>query len=169
VTDLERGIYRKYEVRRLNDPTGKHAECEYYVLDWKHDKFTIPAVLAYAAACEAEFPELARDLRARAALASPAQAAARFVCSKCGSAGDCAPTCDGAMAPAQAAAPCPGCVCADTEHRYCPICADRIAELKKALLESRRHIVAGRRFAGLPEDGPEVRSIDAALRAKAPK
>jgi len=41
----------------------------------------------------------------------------------------------------------------------------RIAELEKALRESRRHIVAGRRFAGLPEDGPEVRSIDAALRS----
>ncbi len=60
--DQKRGAYKKYEVTRLNDPDGKQKECEYYVLDWKHDKFTIPAMIAYANACEKEYPLLARDI-----------------------------------------------------------------------------------------------------------
>lgn len=63
--DSERGVYRKYSVQRLNDPTGKHRECTYFVLDEVHDKFAGPALRAYADACESEFPDLARDLRAR--------------------------------------------------------------------------------------------------------
>lgn len=61
--DEEKGIYRKYYVKRLNDPMLKHAGCEYFVLDLVCDKFAKPALLAYADACEEEFPELARDLR----------------------------------------------------------------------------------------------------------
>lgn len=64
------GIYRKFIVERANDPQGKHDGCEYFVLDWYHDPFTIPAVLAYADACEARFPLLAADLRKRAEFAS---------------------------------------------------------------------------------------------------
>jgi hypothetical protein len=63
VSDIERGIYRKYEVRRVSDPTGKHDDCDYYVLDPTHDPFAIPAMRAYASACEAEYPQLAADLR----------------------------------------------------------------------------------------------------------
>jgi hypothetical protein len=66
VSDHSQGIYRKYHVKRLNDPTGKHDNCEYFVLDWRHDPYTKPAVLAYADACEAEYPELAADLRRKA-------------------------------------------------------------------------------------------------------
>ena len=62
--DKIRGIYRKYKVEKLNDSTGKHKDCEYFVLDWKHDKFTIPAMAAYANACEKEYPLLAQDIRA---------------------------------------------------------------------------------------------------------
>ncbi len=47
----------------------KHEHCEYFVLDWVHDPFAIPAALAYAAACEEEYPVLAADLRRRALLA----------------------------------------------------------------------------------------------------
>ena len=61
--DEPRGLYRKYEVRRLHDPSGKHEDCEYYVLDWKHDPFTIPAMSVYADACAAKFPVLAASLR----------------------------------------------------------------------------------------------------------
>lgn len=60
------GLCRRYEVKRLNDSDGKHADCEYFVLDWEHDPFSVPAALAYAAACEATHPELAKDLRQRA-------------------------------------------------------------------------------------------------------
>lgn len=37
--------------------------CAYFVLDWQHDPFAIPAARAYAGACEATHPALAADLR----------------------------------------------------------------------------------------------------------
>ncbi len=60
------GIYQKYVIRRLDDPEGKHDDCDYFVLDWQHDPFAAPAALAYADVCESEYPALAQDLRARA-------------------------------------------------------------------------------------------------------
>ena len=63
------GIYQKFTVMRTDgssEPGGKHERCHYFVLDWIHDKFAVPAALAYAAACEAEYPELAADLRSMA-------------------------------------------------------------------------------------------------------
>ena len=57
------GLYRKYEVRRLGGTPGKHDDCEFFVLDWNHDPFAIPAARAYADACQTEYPELAEDLR----------------------------------------------------------------------------------------------------------
>lgn len=65
-SDHERGLYRKYLVKRLDDRAGKHRYCEYYVLDLMHDKFAAPALDAYASACEVEYPQLAADLRAKA-------------------------------------------------------------------------------------------------------
>ncbi len=55
----------KYTVHRNGSVETKvrHKNCQYLVLDWKHDKFAIPAAAAYAAACEAEYPLLAQDLR----------------------------------------------------------------------------------------------------------
>ncbi len=70
--DETQGIYQKYWVRRTDEssrPGGKHAECTYFVLDWKHDPFAVTAARAYADACEAEYPELAKDLRAEAVAA----------------------------------------------------------------------------------------------------
>ena len=63
MSDESRGVYRKYEVRRVSDPTGKHANCTYFVLDLAHDAFALPALKAYANACAKEFPELAKDIR----------------------------------------------------------------------------------------------------------
>ena len=63
--DEHRGLYRKYSVRRVSDPEGKHTGCEYFVLDWNHDKFAIPAMAAYATACEKDFPRLAQDIKDR--------------------------------------------------------------------------------------------------------
>lgn len=63
------GIYRKFTVMRTDgssEPGHKHEHCHYFVLDWIHDRYAVPAALAYAAACEAEYPELARDLRFQA-------------------------------------------------------------------------------------------------------
>lgn len=62
--DRTLGLYKKFDVRHRADPTGKHARCEYFVLDMAHDKFAMPALDAYATACENEYPQLSRDLRA---------------------------------------------------------------------------------------------------------
>ena len=63
LTDEMLGLYRKYDVRRLKDADGKHANCEYYVLDLVHDKFSAAALEAYSTACKDEFPQLAYDLQ----------------------------------------------------------------------------------------------------------
>jgi len=60
--DTEKGIYEKYIVIRRNDTAKKHADCAYFVLDLNHDKFAIPALAAYAKACEGEYPLLAFDI-----------------------------------------------------------------------------------------------------------
>jgi hypothetical protein len=67
--DERPGLYRKFWVRRTDGSSGekgKHALCEYLVLDWNHDRFAVAAGRAYADACEAEYPELAADIRQRA-------------------------------------------------------------------------------------------------------
>jgi|GEM_PF-3065583 len=61
-----KGLYQKFNVSRTDGtdaPAGKHHGCDYFVLDLTHDPFAIPAIAAYAAACEAKHPELAADLR----------------------------------------------------------------------------------------------------------
>lgn len=65
--DGEQGLYRKYDVQRLNDPNGKHTNCIYFVLDLNHDKHAVAALEAYAASCDEELPTLAFDLRHTAA------------------------------------------------------------------------------------------------------
>ena len=65
MNDTGRGLYRKYAVERLHDPSGKHDGCDYFVLDLVHDDLARAALLAYARACREKFPELAADLRAR--------------------------------------------------------------------------------------------------------
>lgn len=68
MSDRNTGLYGKFEVNRLDgkDLVGeKHHGCEYFVLDILHDKFAGPALEAYANACEAEYPQLAADLRAK--------------------------------------------------------------------------------------------------------
>ena len=59
------GLYKKFEVTRTDGssaPGGKHDGCEYYVLDFTHDKFAKPAMIAYAQACAEEYPVLAKEL-----------------------------------------------------------------------------------------------------------
>lgn len=66
--DSHRGVYKKFTVTRADgssEPGKKHDGCRYFVLDLDHDEFAGAALDAYAAACEAKFPELAIDLRAR--------------------------------------------------------------------------------------------------------
>lgn len=54
-------------VRNDARSAAKHANCEFFVLDLNHDKFTKPALIAYADACRAEYPHLAADLDAKIA------------------------------------------------------------------------------------------------------
>jgi hypothetical protein len=53
----------KFYVRRTVDPTGKHDNCFYFVLDLDHDRYALAALAAYANAVEELYPELATDLR----------------------------------------------------------------------------------------------------------
>ena len=60
------GLYRKYQVERLDgssEPGGKHAQCEYFVLDLEHDPHARAALDAYADSCARTHPRLADDLR----------------------------------------------------------------------------------------------------------
>ena len=61
--DKSRGLYLKYYVERVKDPERKHAACFFFVLDLDHDPFALPALETYAENCEAEYPQLAADLR----------------------------------------------------------------------------------------------------------
>jgi hypothetical protein len=64
----QQGLFRKFDVRRADGSDtagGKHYGCEYFVIDVDHDAHAGAALMAYAAACEATHPDLARDLRAK--------------------------------------------------------------------------------------------------------
>ncbi len=63
--DRQRGVYEKFKVERKNGssgPGGKHQHCFNFVLDLTHDPYAVPAIEAYAEACQMEFPKLARDI-----------------------------------------------------------------------------------------------------------
>jgi hypothetical protein len=61
------GLYNKFTVKRTDgtdEPGGKHEGDEYFVLNLTTDKNAIPALAAYADACNEGYPALAQDLRA---------------------------------------------------------------------------------------------------------
>jgi hypothetical protein len=60
--EAKQGVYRKYYVKRLRDRAKKHVNCEYFVLDLRHDPHSKAALIAYAKSCKKDFPELASDL-----------------------------------------------------------------------------------------------------------
>ncbi len=63
--DKDLGLYSKYIIKRLDgssDPGGKHEDCNYFVLDFKHDEYAKEAIKAYAKACKNEYPQLSKDL-----------------------------------------------------------------------------------------------------------
>lgn len=74
-TNAEQGLYRKFDVRRVDgsdQPGGKHDDSEYFVLDRKHDVHARAAIHAYAVACATTHPHLSADLMARYGLGSAA-------------------------------------------------------------------------------------------------
>lgn len=60
--DKKRGVYKRYEVKRLNDLDGKHDDCFLFVLDIDHDPFAVPALNSYIDACEHDYELLAHSL-----------------------------------------------------------------------------------------------------------
>lgn len=61
----EQGLFRKFEVRRVDGsdgPGGKHEGCEYFVLDMDHDQHAPAALIAYAHACKDTHPQLSAEL-----------------------------------------------------------------------------------------------------------
>ena len=63
--EKDAGMERRYRVEKINDPTGKHAKCWFFVLDPHHDPHALVALRAYADSCRAEFPQLADDIEAQ--------------------------------------------------------------------------------------------------------
>lgn len=58
----QRGLHSKYEVRKVEDPTSKHDDCRFFVLDIDHDVHARRALRLYAAAVGFQNPELFHDL-----------------------------------------------------------------------------------------------------------
>lgn len=69
-SDKKPAAFDKYKVARADakdSPGCRHHGCEYFVLDITHDPFAVPALKAYAEACENDEPELANNIRAKLA------------------------------------------------------------------------------------------------------
>ncbi|QOD84150.1 hypothetical protein [Chromobacterium haemolyticum] len=65
MSQQETGLYHKFNVTRTDgrdQPGGDRHGAEYLALDLTYDPFAVPAALAYAAAAQAEFPHLAKDI-----------------------------------------------------------------------------------------------------------
>ena len=59
-----RGLMNKYVIIRTDgDPTGKHAVCNYFVLDIDHDEDARDALSFYADMVQIKRPNLSADLR----------------------------------------------------------------------------------------------------------
>lgn len=57
------GLLHKYDVKRVNDPDGKHDGCRYFVLDPQHDPLARDALASYAKAAHyAGYEALAQAL-----------------------------------------------------------------------------------------------------------
>lgn len=47
-TTPDPGLEARYNVSKIDDPTGKHARCRYFVLDPQHDPTARQALTTYA-------------------------------------------------------------------------------------------------------------------------
>lgn len=64
VDDRERGLYRKYELTRVNED-GSHlfqVFTPFFVLRYDSDPHARAALVAYAESCRSEYPQLANHL-----------------------------------------------------------------------------------------------------------
>jgi len=61
---MAKGLERRYKVERLNDPTGKHNACWFFVLDPRHDPYAREALRHYITVISAVpgYQEFAKEL-----------------------------------------------------------------------------------------------------------
>jgi len=65
MSDREVGLYKKYNVTRVADFDGKHENCEYFVMDPRHDLIARQVLEMYAQLAEtAGYAKLPEDIRA---------------------------------------------------------------------------------------------------------
>jgi hypothetical protein len=65
--DKRNKLQQKYYVDRIDGrdlPGGDRVDSKYFVLDYIHDPYSIPALEAYALACHKDFPNLSAELSA---------------------------------------------------------------------------------------------------------
>ncbi|MBN1628837.1 MAG: hypothetical protein JW990_03665 [Thermoleophilia bacterium] len=65
--DKRNKLRQKYYVDRIDERDragGDRVDSKYFVLDYVHDPYSIPALEAYALACYKDFPNLSEELRA---------------------------------------------------------------------------------------------------------
>lgn len=63
--EKDAGLEGRYRVEKINDPTSKHDDCRYFVLDPQHDSIAEGVLRVYAGIARSEgFAALADDLEA---------------------------------------------------------------------------------------------------------
>jgi hypothetical protein len=64
--DKRNKLQQKYYVERIDERDragGDRADSKYFVLDYVHDPYALPALEAYAQACLKDFPNLSAEIR----------------------------------------------------------------------------------------------------------
>jgi hypothetical protein len=67
VEDKRNRLQQKYYVERIDERDrtgGDRVDSKYFVLDYVHDPYSIPALEAYALACYKDFPNLSAEITA---------------------------------------------------------------------------------------------------------
>ena len=65
--DKRNKLQQKYYVERIDERDragGDRADSKYFVLDYIHDPYSLPALEAYAQACFKDYPNLSEEIRA---------------------------------------------------------------------------------------------------------
>ncbi|MGI5939275.1 MAG: hypothetical protein ACOX8V_01025 [Thermoleophilia bacterium] len=65
--DVRNKLQQKYYVDRIDERDragGDRCDSKYFVLDYIHDPYSIPALEAYAEACSNDFPNLSMEISA---------------------------------------------------------------------------------------------------------
>jgi hypothetical protein len=65
--DKRNKLQQKYYVERIDGRDragGDRVDSKYFVLDYVHDPYSLPALEAYAQACFKDYPNLSEEIRA---------------------------------------------------------------------------------------------------------